>query len=78
MAAGARAEGAPAWRTLRWAAWTAGWFLAEVGHGHQGVAPGRESLVGFTGWLAVTVVMLATHAQESYMRSCYELKEKDK
>lgn len=65
----------PGWRTLLWASWTAGWIFAEVGHGPPAT---RGSLAGAVAWLVVTVVMLATRAQESYMRSAYDLKEKDK
>ena len=73
----ASAKDGPGWRTLLWSAWTAGWLVTEVGHSTPG-AVDRASLPGFIAWLAVTVVMVATAAQESYMRHAYRVEEKDK
>jgi len=46
-----------------------------VGHSTPGQVH-RESLPGFVAWLLVTVVLLATAAQESYMRHAYRLEDK--
>jgi len=65
----------PGWRTLLWAAWSTAWMVTEVGHSTPGQV-NKESLPGFVAWILVTVVLLATAGQESYMRRAYRLEDK--
>jgi len=50
-------------------------MVTEVGHSTPGQV-NKESLPGFVAWILVTVVLLATAGQESYMRRAYRLEDK--